>query len=69
MRELNEQGSYLATYTPVAQKNLLLGIVLFIISEVMIFFGVFWGYFHSSLNPSVELGAIWPPKELEVLEW
>lgn len=51
------------------QRNLSLGVVLFIVSEVMIFFGLFWAYFHSSLNPSVELGAVWPPKNLPVLEW
>ena len=30
----------------------------------------FWTFFHSSLAPSVELGAIWPPKGIEVLnQW
>ena len=31
------------------------------------FFSIFWAYFHSSLAPSVELAAIWPPKGIESL--
>ncbi|PDQ12299.1 hypothetical protein CKK21_26235, partial [Enterobacter cloacae] len=30
---------------------------LFIISEVFFFISVFWAFFHSSLSPTVELGA------------
>jgi cytochrome c oxidase subunit 3 len=42
-------------------KGIRLGMVLFIISEVMFFFAFFWGFFHSSLNPSIDIGWIWPP--------
>ena len=27
----------------------------------------FWAFFHSSLAPTVEIGAIWPPKGIDVL--
>jgi|TARA_R100001480_G_C4605301_1_gene163813 cytochrome c oxidase subunit 3 len=36
--------------------------ILFIVSEVMFFFGLFWAFFHSSLSPNIEIGAVWPPK-------
>jgi len=35
-----------------------LGMLLFIASEVMFFFAFFWGFFHSSLNPTPELGSL-----------
>ena len=35
--------------------------ILFIVSEVCLFFSLFWAFFHSSLAPAIELGAIWPP--------
>lgn len=38
-----------------------MGVVLFIVSEVMFFFAFFWAYFHSSLAPAIEIGSIWPP--------
>ena len=56
-------------YTPIVWKNSLTGTFLFIISEIMIFFALFWAYFHSSLNPTFSIGAVWPPVGLKVLEW
>jgi cytochrome c oxidase subunit 3 len=48
-------------HTILVQKGILLGFLLFLVSEIMLFFSFFWSYFHSSLVPSVELGLIWPP--------
>lgn len=42
-----------------------MGFVLFIVSEVMFFFGFFWAFFHSSVAPSIFIGGIWPPKGIE----
>jgi cytochrome c oxidase subunit 3 len=44
-----------------------LGVILFIISEFMFFFSFFWAFFHSSLSPSVELGSVWPPLGINIL--
>lgn len=38
-----------------------LGMCLFILSEVMLFFSFFWAYFHFSLRPAPEIGMEWPP--------
>jgi len=54
-------------YTRKVQKNLSIGMMLFILSEVMFFFGFFWGYFHFSLNPSDALQGHWPPLSIEVI--
>jgi len=43
------------------QSGLRVGIVLFIASEVIFFFGFFWAYLHFSLRPNIELGSSWPP--------
>lgn len=59
---INESFQY---HTPVVQRGLRLGFILFIVSEVMFFFGFFWGFFHSSLAPSIFIGGIWPPKGIE----
>jgi len=32
--------------------------LLFILSEVMLFFAFFWGFFHFSLVPAVTIGSI-----------
>ncbi|KAL3513973.1 hypothetical protein ACH5RR_026690 [Cinchona calisaya] len=36
--------------------------------QVMFFFAFFWASSHSSLAPTEEIGGIWPPKGIEVLD-
>lgn len=60
-RDVVEEGTFDGRHTKPVQSNLRLGFVLFIVSEVMFFFGFFWAYFHSSLAPTAEIGSIWPP--------
>lgn len=43
------------------------GMILFITSEVCFFFAFFWAFFHSSLSPTPELGAVWPPLGIRVI--
>ena len=56
----------LGHHTKVVQQGLRYGMILFIVSEVMIFMGFFWSFFHSALAPTVELGCTWPPKGIQV---
>lgn len=46
------------------QSGLRIGMLLFIVSESMFFFGFFWAYLHCSLSPNIEIGSIWPPTGL-----
>ena len=48
-------------HTRKVQNGLRLGMILFIVSEVMFFFAFFWAFFHYSLVPSVAIGNVWPP--------
>lgn len=49
-------------HTIKVQKGILIGFLLFLISEIMLFSSFFWAFFHSSLSPAIELGVLWPPK-------
>ena len=46
------------------QIGLKFGMLLFITSEIMLFFAFFWAFFHASLNPTPDVGCIWPPTEI-----
>jgi hypothetical protein len=46
----------------------MLGVLLFIVSEVFAFLSVFWAFFHSSLSPSIEIGGSWPPLGITPLD-
>nr|YP_004927930.1 cytochrome c oxidase subunit III [Cucullanus robustus]ACV96766.1 cytochrome c oxidase subunit III [Cucullanus robustus] len=43
------------------------GVLLFIFSEFMFFFGIFWVFFDASLVPSSELGLSWGPVGLSLI--
>jgi len=54
-------------HTKTVQKGIRIGFLLFVFSEIMVFFGLFWAFFAYSLCPSIEIGASWPPKDIEVI--
>jgi len=54
-------------HTDAVIRGIKIGMVLFILSEVMFFLSFFWAFFHNSLSPAIELGCIWPPSELDLL--
>lgn len=66
-RDIISEGTYLGNHTLSVQKGLNLGVLLFIVSEALFFLAIFWAFFHSSLTPTVELGAQWPPIGIEAV--
>jgi len=65
-RDVIREGLSEGWHTSAVQFGLRLGVILFIVSEVMFFSGFFWAFFHSSLAPAIELGSVWPPLGIEV---
>ena len=63
-RDVIREATYEGHHTKIVQKGLRLGMLLFIISELMFFFAFFWAFFHSSLAPTIEIGSIWPPEAI-----
>jgi cytochrome c oxidase subunit 3 len=68
LNDVVAEGAYMGNHTMRVVNNLVTGFSLFILSEVMLFFSIFWAFLHSSLSPSVELGSMWPPLGIEPLE-
>lgn len=64
-RDVIRESTFQGLHTNMVQKGLKIGMILFIISEVMFFFAFFWSFFHSSLAPAIEIGSNWPPKALK----
>ena len=63
-RDIVREATFEEQHTSAVQRGLRLGMVLFIISEVMFFFAFFWAFFHSSLVPSPSIGGVWPPTSI-----
>jgi cytochrome c oxidase subunit 3 len=66
-RDIVREATYEGHHTSFVQLGLRYGMILFIVSEVMFFLAFFWGFFHSSLAPTVDIGAVWPPKGIDVI--
>ncbi len=49
------------------KTGLRVGVILFIVSEVMFFFAFFWAFFHSSLPILNLVAGPWPPEGIEVI--
>ena len=60
-RDVITEGTYIGHHTKEVKNGLMIGILLFIVSEIFAFLSVFWAYFHSSLSPAIEIGGSWPP--------
>lgn len=66
-RDVVREATFEGHHTTPVQLGLRYGMLLFITTEIMFFVAFFWAFFHSSLAPTVEIGAVWPPKGIEVL--
>jgi len=66
-RDVIREATFEGHHTKQVQTGLKYGMYLFVVSEVMFFFAFFWAFFHSSLSPTVEIGAVWPAPGIQVL--
>nr|QUI77250.1 cytochrome c oxidase subunit III [Empoascanara gracilis] len=65
-RDVTRESTFQGLHTNKVVLSMQLGMILFIISEILFFSSFFWAFFHSSLAPSMEIGLIWPPKGINV---
>jgi cytochrome c oxidase subunit 3 len=66
-RDIVREGTFEGNHTKRVQTGLRMGMLLFIVSEIMFFFAFFWAFFHSSINPSHVIGGVWPPAYFNIL--
>lgn len=60
-RDVVIEGTFQGHHTSVVQRGLKYGMIVFLISESMFFFGFFWCFFYMSISPSIWIGCTWPP--------
>nr|YP_010411513.1 cytochrome c oxidase subunit III [Euurobracon yokahamae]UJJ81888.1 cytochrome c oxidase subunit III [Euurobracon yokahamae] len=63
-RDVIRESTFQGSHTLKVMKGLRMGMLLFILSEIMFFLSFFWCYFHMFLSPSYVIGSIWPPKDI-----
>jgi cytochrome c oxidase subunit III len=55
-------------HTPVVIIGLRMGVIMFIISEVMFFAAWFWSFFKHAIFPMPAVGGVWPPEGIETFD-
>lgn len=60
-RDIISEATFLGDHTIAVRKGINIGFLIFVGSEILIFAGLFWAYFHSAISPDVLLGGVWPP--------
>lgn len=63
-RDIIRERTFQGIHTSNTIINLKTRIILFITSELFFFISLFWAYFHRSLSPRIEIGILWPPKNI-----
>nr|QNG56202.1 cytochrome c oxidase subunit III [Pediacus taiwanensis] len=61
-RDITRESTFQGLHTFNVTLGLRWGMILFITSEILFFISFFWGFFHSSLSPTIDIGMLWPPK-------
>nr|YP_010728546.1 cytochrome c oxidase subunit III [Helota thoracica]WEA76632.1 cytochrome c oxidase subunit 3 [Helota thoracica] len=61
-RDVTRESTFQGHHTLNVALGMRWGMILFITSEVFFFVSFFWGFFHNSLAPAIDIGMVWPPK-------
>nr|UGN61360.1 cytochrome c oxidase subunit III [Typhlocybinae gen. 1 sp. 1 BY-2021a] len=64
-RDVTREASFQGIHTNKVVTLMKMGMIMFILSEILFFMSFFWAFFHSSLSPSMEIGMNWPPMGIE----
>nr|WCH54216.1 cytochrome c oxidase subunit III [Osphya sp. n.] len=64
-RDITREATFQGLHTLPVSLGMRWGMILFITSEIFFFISFFWGFFHNSLSPAIEIGVIWPPKGVQ----
>ena len=67
LKDVIRESTYQGFHTKSTLHGLKMGFILFIVSEILLFFSFFWAFFHSSLSPAIEIGIQWPPLGIHAL--
>nr|YP_009256117.1 cytochrome c oxidase subunit III [Rediviva intermixta]AKS40060.1 cytochrome c oxidase subunit III [Rediviva intermixta] len=66
-RDVVRESTFQGFHTYFIVKMMKSSMILFIISELFFFISFFWTYIHSSVSPAVEIGMLWPPKNIDMI--
>lgn len=67
-RDIIREATYENKHTPIVKRGLAKAMLLFILSESMFFFAVFWAFIYTAAAPAIHVGSLWPPKATPIMD-
>nr|YP_009127089.1 cytochrome c oxidase subunit III [Acerella muscorum]AHL42970.1 cytochrome c oxidase subunit III [Acerella muscorum] len=68
-RDVSRESKIQGLHSKLIIKGMKMGMIMFIISEILFFMSFFWSFFHFSLVPNIELGSSWPPFNIKIFNF
>lgn len=68
LRQIIFESTSLGLRTSRVKKSFELGLITFIVSEVILLLSWLWALFHRSLVPRTQVGCVWPPVGIEPVD-
>nr|WRQ18204.1 cytochrome c oxidase subunit 3 [Japanagallia neohamata] len=65
-RDVTRESTFQGMHTNKVSLSMKIGMIMFIVSEILFFSSFFWTFMHSSLSPNMEIGMMWPPLGIKV---
>nr|YP_010443353.1 cytochrome c oxidase subunit III [Lebertia trifurcilla]UTE89510.1 cytochrome c oxidase subunit III [Lebertia trifurcilla] len=65
-RDVFRESTFEGNHASRVIMGIKMGVILFIVSEILFFFSFFWAFFQSSISPTQELGMVWPPMGIKL---
>lgn len=63
------EGTFKGEHSKIVVKNLQFGFLLFLLSEILIFFILFFAFFYNAIIPNVFIGSMYPPLGLDTIPY
>lgn len=67
LHDISIESSYGGRYARKIRAAIVCGFLLFVISEIMLFYGFFWAYFDRVFNAGYAIGCSWMPTGIEAI--
>lgn len=62
--DIISESLFMGFHSYYVSRGLILGFLFFLLTEIMLFFSLFWAYFYSAFNPFT---SIWPPVGIDLV--
>jgi len=69
LRDVIRESAYTGYHTKKVKEGLMIGYMLFLITEIMVFVSIFWTVLNTTISPISSVLGMWPPTGIKRIRW